>query len=211
MFREVEEVFHDPVRALAYWLCLAVDGAYWSADGKPVYPNRALANWYLRKRPLAFGDTTPAARDLDGNGLLKRMLRDSLLPYPEYDPVPIERIPQSVPDFEERPEQVRRDRSLVAGSLNRVADLSELRLQTAERSRRIRKTVEHERRLTMLPPQPVRGHIIPWPSGKRHDVPAARAPAEKRYGGDKQSKRPDLLPARRFPERKHTRGDGVER
>ncbi len=217
VFREVEEAFHDPVRALASWLCLAIDGAYWSADGKPVYPNRGLANWYLRKRPLAFGDTAPAARNLDGNDFLKRLLRDSLLPYPEYAPVPIERILQPAPDLEELPDQVRRNRSLVARSLNRVADLSELRLQTAERSRRIRKTVEYERRLPIFPPQPERGHVIPWPGDKRRDVPAApapapaQAPAEKRYGGDKQSNRPDLLPTRKFPDRKHTRGEGAER
>ena len=211
VFRQLEGAFHDPVRALSSWLCLAIDGAHWDADGEPVYPNRALANWYLRKRPLAFGEITPVAGGLDGNASLKRLLGDFRLPSPEYAPMPIGQIPQPAPDLEEQPDRVRLDRSRVARSLHRVADLLELRFQAADRSRRIRETVEHEKKLLMPSPRPTRGHVIPWPANRRRDVSAAQAPEKKRCNGEKQSNRPGLLSARRLRERKQAQREEAER
>jgi hypothetical protein len=83
LYERMAECFADPARALDSWWRMATEGAHRRRDdgargsGRVVWemPNLAYAKWFLRKRPVAFGDVLPGAFGLAGDRAFQQLLR----------------------------------------------------------------------------------------------------------------------------------------
>jgi hypothetical protein len=56
----VYDSYRDPTAAIRSWKMMATEGATRSSAGW-TYPNKSLADWYMRRQPIVFGDITAAA------------------------------------------------------------------------------------------------------------------------------------------------------
>lgn len=74
VLNEIQDAFVDPEAALESWAQLASEGLRREADGSVKLPNLALASWWLRHQPLAFGEVTRHAWRLHRNPRLKKAL-----------------------------------------------------------------------------------------------------------------------------------------
>lgn len=161
IFEEMAPAFVDPLAALESFWRMATEGATRSENGLRT-PRRALALWYLRHQPIAFGEITRDAAELGRNAELVKVVRAARLPLPVSKE--IRRADAHEGAMRAREDLVRlrrraasrRDRALMVGSLDRLADMVQGRFLSEDRARSIRRIVEDLR-----VPEPVLGRAAP--------------------------------------------------
>lgn len=75
LFERLRPCFTDPAGAIRSYARMASEGGHHTEQGRVVYPSKALADWYLRHQPMAFGDITAAAVTLRRDRTLRGQLR----------------------------------------------------------------------------------------------------------------------------------------
>jgi hypothetical protein len=124
-FSLAQEIFCDPNAALVSWQRLTMEGSNRRANGSVHYPSRALALWYLKRRPDIFGDLLPGFSPSASVPLASALARVTLPP-PEAQPVRAGVIDPTLAVAIARhllERRMGRDRKRIAVSLSRLAAL----------------------------------------------------------------------------------------
>lgn len=134
--------FEDPTAAVRSFAELAREGAYAGPDGALRLPNRARADWYMRKNPLVFGRITRSAwRHRRDVRVIKALRETRIASSPEIrvaDSARAEAVRRSAADAA-RPAAAERDRRVIVASLRRLALDTEDVLRAASRAEAIRR------------------------------------------------------------------------
>lgn len=198
-FTLAQVVYVNPIAALISWQRLAMEGSNRRANGSVHYPCRALALWYLRKRPEIFGDQLPGTSPGASVPLATALARVTL-PLPEAMPTWAGSIDQTLVLAITRhrlERRMRRDRGRIVSSLGRLAALVLDRHGAARQAGRILDIVDRvaatplHPRATVLPPK-----LAPTLS---RDVPMVVERPQDAGGERPQGALPQMPPPSRPP------------